>query len=188
MRVSRYIRSFFILILCAFSLSARADDCKYCEILLAVPSLEPELECVRFSFAQKIECQCKLWLNIYNECSSDLNILETGSFFCGNETKCQTLQPGEKVSLVQNLLFFEETAEIQTDDTISFSHAETMHELKVSTKVSFWEGSSSGCNSAGSGNPLAGAFWMMAGIVLVGRLRRRASKEFVDNYQSPEVL
>ena len=174
MRVSRYIRSFFILILCAFSLSARADDCKYCEILLAVPSLEPGLECVRFSFVQKTECRCELWLNIYNECSSDLNILETGSFFCGNETKCQTLQSGEKVSLVQNLLFFEEAEEIQTEDTISFSHAEITHTLKVSTKVSFWEGSSSGCNSAGRGNLSTGAFLMMAGIILMRKLRRKS--------------
>ena len=182
-----------ILLLCVFiglmfSLPARAEDCRYCSIHIELPSLEPELDCVRISFKVEEVCQCVLQVNLYNDCSIALSISESNVSRCQDINKCQNLEPAGSISLNQNLLFFDEVEEIYVSEKIYIDHNGENYALTVSAKVNFWDNLAPGCNSAGSGNPLAGAFWMMAGIILMGRLRRRASKEFVDNYQSPEVL
>ena len=136
-------------------------------------------------------------LSIYinNKCDKPLSIWTPNTLSCFDDNeRCQTLNPGLDVVFWQDLDFFQEAESIHTSETIYITHEEVTHTLTISTDVRFFDGEpidveeSSGCNSAGRGNHLAGAFLMMAGIVLVGRLRRRASKEFVDNYQSPEVL
>ena len=195
--MKNFIFLFFTLLGCVLSAPAQAE-CRRCAVSIEFefPAINPALECASIKVSDSGSCNyCSLYIYINNKCDKPLNIWTPNTLSCTDDNeRCQTLNPGLDVGFWQDLDFFQEAESIHTSETIYITHEDVTHTLTISTDVRFFDGEpidveeSSGCNSAGRGNHLAGAFLMMAGIILVGRLRRRASKEFVDNYQSPEVL
>ena len=188
MRIFIYV--FVVLVGCIVPSPVRAE-CRRCSISLEFefPALTPELRCIDIYFKDAKSCNgCVLHIYINNRCVKPLSIWAPNTIFCNSNDAemCQTLNPGLSANLWQDLDFFQEAESIHTSETIYITHEEVTHTLTISTDVRFFDGEpidveeSSGCNSAGRGNHLAGAFWMMAGIILVGRLRRKFSTNSHD--------
>jgi len=184
-----FLMSVFVFLfstLLGFVLSSTAQaECRRCAVSIEFefPAIKPALDCASIQVSNSGSCNyCSLSIYINNKCDKPLSIWTPNTLSCFDDNeRCQTLNPGLDVVFWQDLDFFQEAESIHTSETIYITHEEVTHTLTISTDVRFFDGEpidveeSSGCNSAGRGNLSTGAFLMMAGIILVGRLRRKFS-------------
>ena len=159
-------------------------DCRRCAVSIEFefPAIKPALDCASIQVSNSGSCNyCSLSIYINNKCDKPLSVWTPNTLSCFDDNeRCQTLNPGLDVVFWQDLDFFQEAESIHTSETIYITHEEVTHTLTISTDVRFFDGEpidveeSSGCNSAGRGNLSTGAFLMMAGIILMRKLRRKS--------------